>query len=176
MRCPRCATFFALVALITTAIPMHAGVRWELIKWQIARTFPEVPTITTEELAAMLAHGQRPLLLDVRTRAEFEVSHLPGARHVEPKSDPNRVEVPARKDASIVTYCAVGYRSAEFARALRAAGFTNVRNLEGSIFQWANEDRPLEKRDGAATTVHPFDRVWGSLLKKERRANVASER
>ena len=42
-----------------------------------------------------------------------------------------------------MTYCAVGYRSAEMATQLRAAGFTNVRNLEGSIFQWANEHRPL---------------------------------
>jgi rhodanese-related sulfurtransferase len=39
----------------------------------------------------------------------------------------------AAKDVPVVTYCAVGYRSAEFTTRLRAAGFTHLQNLEGSI-------------------------------------------
>lgn len=38
-------------------------------------------------------------------------------------------------------------------------------NLEGSIFAWANEGRPLVDDKGLATKVHPYDAKWGELLK-----------
>jgi hypothetical protein len=84
------------------------------------------------------------------------------------------VPLPTRKDAAIITYCSVGYRSAEFARSLRAAGYTNIRNLEGSIFQWANEGRPLAPAGTSAQKVHPYSRFWSGLVKKERRADLSA--
>ena len=75
----------------------------------------------------------------------------------------------------IVTYCSVGYRSAGVAQRLRAAGFTQVYNLEGSLFRWANEGRPLYRGDTLVHQVHPYDRVWGTLLKEELRAYIPSE-
>jgi rhodanese-related sulfurtransferase len=160
-------------ALLSVAATSYAA-RWELVKRQIAAKFPEVPSITTTELAALLADKQaaKPFLIDVRTRAEFDVSHLQGAHHVEPDSEPSQLELAVAKQAPIVTYCAVGYRSAAFARKLRAAGFTNVRNLEGSIFQWANEDRPVVKDGKPAQTVHPYDGFWGTLLKEQKREKI----
>jgi len=69
-----------------------------------------------------------------------------------------------------VTYCSVGYRSAKMAQRLRNAGYTNVQNLEGSIFEWANEHRPLV-RDGEPTKqVHPYSALRGHLLRDEVRA------
>jgi hypothetical protein len=76
-------------------------------------------------------------------------------------------------DLPIVTYCSVGYRSGAFAERLRSAGFTNVVNLEGSIFRWANEGRPLFRSARPVTEVHPYNRTWGLLLKEDRRAGVA---
>jgi hypothetical protein len=74
------------------------------------------------------------------------------------------------KETPIVTYCAVGYRSGALATKLREAGFTSVRNLEGSIFQWANEHRPLVRGDEPVTTVHPYSSLWGRLLIDDARA------
>ena len=104
----------------------------------------------------------KPVLLDVRTQAEFDVSRIAGARRVDP--DAKSVALP--KDTLIVTYCSVGYRSAKFAQRLQEAGFTNVRNLEGSIFQWANEGRATEP----SAKVHPYNEKWGALLDPARRA------
>ena len=162
-------------ALLAVAATAYAA-RWEVVKRQIAAKFPEVPSITTAELAGLLAdtHAEKPFLIDVRTRAEFDVSHLQDAHHVEPDSEPAQLKLAVAKQAPIVTYCAVGYRSAAFARRLRAAGFINVRNLEGSIFQWANEDRPLVKDGKPVQTVHPYDGFWGSLLKEEKREKIPS--
>ncbi len=137
------------------------GVTWPAIKARIAKEFPSVKSIGTAELAKT---EPKPVLLDVRTVAEFDVSRLAGARRVDPDAAATTVALP--KNTPIVTYCSVGYRSAKFAKRLQEAGFTNVRNLEGSIFQWANEGRPIEP----GTKVHPYNKKWGVLLDAARRA------
>ena len=145
---------------------------WALVNAKIRRDFPNVQRISTTELAAWLADSTRPapLLLDVRTRAEFDLSHLARARQVEPESPASVISEP--KDQPIVTYCSVGYRSGAFAEKLRAAGFTRVVNLEGSIFRWANEGRPVMRGNQQADKVHPYNGTWGLLLKRAYRAET----
>ena len=149
----------AIGTALIAALFAWPGVTWPAIKARIAKEFPNVKSISTTELAKAVP---KPVLLDVRTAAEFDVSHLASARRVDP--DANSIALP--KDTPIVTYCSVGYRSAKFAQRLQGAGFTNVRNLEGSIFQWANEGRATEP----SAKVHPFDKKWGVLLDPARRA------
>jgi rhodanese-related sulfurtransferase len=141
---------------------------WRLINAKIQADFPEVRRTTTDELAAALATRNKPVLLDVRTKAEFDVSHLEGAIRVEPGSGPAAISIP--KDQPIVTYCSVGYRSAAFAKKLGEAGYRNGTNLEGSIFRWANENRPLVHEGQPTDKVHPYNRLWGILLDKSHRA------
>ena len=166
-------TILLVLALCLGVVACSRWLGWQALNAEIRRRFPGVSRIRTPELAAWLGDATRPppRLLDVREPAEYQVSHLANARQVEPGSDPAALGLP--KDTPIVTYCSVGYRSAQYAQALRQAGFTNVRNLEGSIFEWANEDRPLIKDDGQpAERVHPYNETWGLLLKPARRARV----
>ena len=160
-----------LALSLTLSASAHA-IGWSLVNAKIRTEFPDVKRITTAELAERLADTKRdaPVLLDVRTRAEFDVSHLKSARHIEPGSDASAIKVP--KDAPIVTYCSVGYRSGRFAQKLLAAGYTNVVNLEGSIFRWANEGRPVFRNGRQVEQVHPYNGTWGLLLKKKNRADV----
>lgn len=148
------------------------SVDWFLLKKSLRQKFPKVEWISTSELADWLADKTRPtpVLLDIRTPDEWRVSHLPGARRVDPKTTAETAASGLPKDRPIVTYCAVGYRSGEMAERLRAAGFSKVRNLEGSIFQWANEHRPLVRGDERVSQVHPYNRFWGRLLKDDVRA------
>ncbi len=145
---------------------------WQALNAAIRHRFPGVSRIRTPELAAWLDDAKRtpPRLLDVREPAEYQVSHLANAQQVEPGSDPAALGLP--KDQPIVTYCSVGYRSAKYAQKLRQAGFTNVRNLEGSVFEWANEGRPLVTDGHPAEQVHPYNKTWGLLLDPARRAPV----
>jgi rhodanese-related sulfurtransferase len=142
------------------------SVDWFLLKKSLRTKFSNVQWISTSELAVWLADKGRPapVLLDVRTPAEWNVSHLPGARRVDPSASAESATAGLKKETPIVTYCAVGYRSGEMAQRLRAAGFTHVRNLEGSIFQWANEHRPLVRGDERVVQVHPYNTFWGRLL------------
>lgn len=141
----------------------------ETVKAEVRAKYPDVKGLSTRELADWLADAKRkpPVLVDARSEAEYAVSRIPGARRAEKVSA--LADVP--KDAPIVAYCSVGYRSAILARKLADAGYTNVVNLEGSIFEWANDGRPLEKDGGKAERVHPYDETWGKLLKPDKRAN-----
>ncbi len=156
----------------------RGSLSWQSVRSLIARDFPGVPSITTDSLARRLALPAPPLLLDAREPAEFAVSHLPGARRVGPDVGAEALRqtlagVP--RGQPIVVYCSVGYRSAGVAQKLRGAGFTDVVNLEGSIFQWANEGRPLVRGDSLVREVHPYSRAWGRLLRPERRAQAETE-
>ena len=160
-----------LALLVASATRGHAF-GWAIVNAKIRSEFPDVPRITTAELAAWLNDPKRPAprLLDVRTRAEFDVSHLRGATHVEPGAAVS--DLGGGKDQAIVTYCSVGYRSGAFAKKLRDAGYTNVANLEGSIFRWANEGRAIVSSGRSTDKVHPYNRTWGLLLKRQHRADV----
>jgi 3-mercaptopyruvate sulfurtransferase SseA len=74
------------------------------------------------------------------------------------------------RTTEIVLYDAVGYCAAELATRLRASGFTRVQCLDGSIFQWANEHRPLVRDGDHVTQVHPYKQFWGRLLSDDVRA------
>lgn len=167
------------VAVVLGLLAFGAGLlyasRWTIVNGAIRREFPDVREISTAELAAWLKDEARPapLLLDSRTRAEYEVSHLPGAEYAGLDSDFILPEEP--RDRPIVTYCSVGYRSAKLARQLQALGYTNVRNLRGSIFKWANEGRPVLRDGKTVAEVHPYNGLWGLLLEKRHRARVASD-
>ena len=142
---------------------------------KLVRTrFPSVQQLSTQELSAWLKDGRKPqpAVLDVRTQAEFDVSHLPGARRVDPEAKAADVVPMLEKGRPVVTYCSVGYRSSAMADRLRKAGLAQVSNLEGSIFQWANEGRPLQTNGKPATKVHPYNATFGKMLDEQRRAEV----
>ena len=173
-RVPNARLGLLMTGLIVAALALLGmrSIDWFLLKQSLRHRFPKVEWITTAQLADWLADKQRqpPVLLDVRTEDEWNVSHLPGARRVEPNASSEKATAGMPKETPIVTYCAVGYRSGALATKLRAAGFTSVRNLEGSIFQWANEHRPLVREDEPVTIVHPYSSLWGRLLIDDARA------
>lgn len=173
-RFPNARLGLLLTGLIVLALAFFGmqSFGWFFLKKSLRSKFTSVEWISTAELADWLANKGRPapVLLDVRTPAEWDVSHLPGARRVDPNAPAESVAGGLPKETPIVTYCAVGYRSGETATRLRAAGFTNVRNLEGSIFQWANEHRPLVRGEEPVSQVHPYNSFWGRLLNDDVRA------
>lgn len=139
---------------------------WASLGQAIRSRYPEVRHISTGEFASLLEKDIPPIL-DVRTADEFGISHLERARHV-----PNEASVIAalagiERHQAIVVYCAVGYRSAQTADLLKRRGYVNAVNLEGSIFAWANEGRPVFRGIERVTEVHPYNDYWGKLLRKD---------
>ena len=86
------------------------------------------------------------LLLDVRTRAEYESSHIVGAIRVADGAIAKRLIEAFRTDSPggrVVAYCTVGYRSAQFALRMASVGCTQIENLEGGIWAWAAAGQPI---------------------------------
>ncbi|MBE9100227.1 rhodanese-like domain-containing protein [Vacuolonema iberomarrocanum] len=141
---------------------MARSLAWKIIRRLVRWRFLGIRFISTEALATWLTQPNPPVLLDVRDAEEFAVSHLPNAHHA-PTLDAVR-HLPIETNTPIVAYCSVGYRSAQFVQQLQDAGFSQAMNLEGSIFQWANEGRSLVRDRQPVQAVHPYAAVWKVLL------------
>ena len=159
---------FLVSALLAFMSCRKAPSDWEKTKSWVRSEFPDVEHVSAEDLRLRLDSGRpdrkAPIVLDVRTVDEYEVSHLSGAIRVDPEGDlPDFLRV-LDHQAPVVAYCSVGYRSSRLVERLKKEGFTDAKNLEGSIFEWANKGYPLERDGALVQEVHPYDAEWGRLL------------
>lgn len=121
----------------------------------------KVDTISSQELQKMLVTGQ-VLLLDSRANAEYEVSHLEGAKFIGYESPDYQILEGADKSQPVVIYCSVGKRSEDIGVELKKRGFTQVYNLFGGIFDWTNRGYPVVNSSGfEVKKVHPYSTAWG---------------
>jgi 3-mercaptopyruvate sulfurtransferase SseA len=71
----------------------------------LPQTREEVPRITLDELRGLLASPRKIVLIDTRSRAEYETAHIPGAISMPyTEVDARHRELP--RATKIVTYCA----------------------------------------------------------------------
>jgi rhodanese-related sulfurtransferase len=87
-----------------------------------------------------------PLILDVRTRIEWEASRVAGAVNV-PVTELNaKLDALAlQKDRPTVAICLSAHRSIPAVRLLKAHGIANVRQLKGGMRAWWKAGLPTEK-------------------------------
>jgi rhodanese-related sulfurtransferase len=149
---------------ITLAFFGLFGISWEAIDEGIEEKYPQVEFISGDELNDQYQDSASafPFIFDVRAKSEFEISHLKTAANL--VSADQIAKIVSDKNAEIVVYCSVGYRSAGVADELRLMGYRNVRNLHHSIFEWANKNYILVNVNGVTDKVHPFNKKWGTLL------------
>ncbi len=122
-----------------------------------------VPLISVDSLK----HLKNVYLLDTREKEEFEVSHLKNARNVGFIWFDMRDVYDIPRDATVVVYCSVGYRSEKIGEKLIRDGYEHVFNLYGSIFEWANEGNPLYKSNGVQTTeIHTYNKKWSKWVER----------
>lgn len=107
------------------------------------------------------------VLLDTRKKVEYNVSHIPGAIWVGELMDDNLLNsLQLKKSQSIVVYCSVGVRSEVYGNQMKNRGFTQIKNLYGSIFAWKNAGFPIIDLSGKETEkVHIYSKIWGKYLK-----------
>lgn len=121
-----------------------------------------VPLIGVSELKDI----QREVyIFDTREWDEYQVSHIKGASYLGYDNfDKNRLKnVP--KDATIVLYCSVGYRSEKIGNKLKQLGYYKVFNLYGSIFEWVNQGNPIVDMNGNATNrLHTYNKAWSKWV------------
>ena len=111
--------------------------------WMAAgRTLARGDTIGAREAAALARRGAT--ILDVRSQAEWDAGHVPGAEHVPLGALLERVDrLPAGRP--LVVHCQGGGRSAIAASLLAAHGVSDVVNLVGGFSEWSAAGLPVER-------------------------------
>ena len=107
------------------------------------------------------------IFLDARERKEFDVSHIQNARYVGVSEFNMSSVADLAKNKGIVVYCSIGKRSEDLTLKLQKAGFTNVRNLYGGIFEWVNQGHKVyDMKNKATANVHAYNKFWGKWLER----------
>jgi rhodanese-related sulfurtransferase len=100
---------------------------------------PTADVITSPELHTLLESPTAPRVVDVRTPAEFETSHIAGSYNVPlDVVDQLGTEIARRLDGDhdVVLVCRSGQRSTKAQALLRNAGLSSGRVLENGITDW----------------------------------------
>ena len=95
--------------------------------------------ITQEEAKQIMDTTNGYILLDTRTREEYDQSHIPGALLIPHTEIAERAEAELPdKDQVILVYCRSGNRSKQASAVLAELGYTNVKEF-GGIHTWPYE-------------------------------------
>lgn len=142
---------FLLLVLTLGAAPVAGSQTLSDIEARLVEKYPSVQVISPEDLTGEIARAGDLLLLDVRTQAEFRVSHIAGAIRVDPQASTKSISALIKEQGSpelVVLYCSVGYRSTRMANRLQKIlppdSDVHLYNLSGGVFLWHNQKRPLE--------------------------------
>ncbi len=126
-----------------------------------------VPVLSVEQVIKDSTRGF--LFLDAREKDEFDVSHIPGARHIGYDNFDIDIINGVSRNTPILVYCSIGYRSDKIGGKLKKAGFSNVYNLYGSIFEWANQGHRLVDIGGQPTfKLHTYNKKWSKWVDNSR--------
>ncbi|WP_026836559.1 rhodanese-like domain-containing protein [Gillisia sp. JM1] len=127
-----------------------------------------IPYISVEELK-MQSNNEKVFILDAREKEEFEVSHLKNSVYVG-YNDFSAESVTSKikdKSVPIVVYCSLGIRSENISEKLKDAGYTNIKNLYGGIFEWMNKGYSVyESSNNETQKIHAFSKHWTKYLNK----------
>jgi rhodanese-related sulfurtransferase len=109
---------------------------------------PTADVITSPELHTLLESPTAPRVVDVRTPAEFETSHIAGSYNVPlDVVDQLGPEIARRLDghSDVVLVCRSGQRSTKAQTLLRNAGLSSGRVLENGITDWEGQGFAVDR-------------------------------
>lgn len=155
---------FMVLLLLLSVLKLNAQETLsELLKQYNTETIPYISVEALNQIKSSV------IILDTREATEYKVSHLKDAKHVGHdffSIDSIQQKLP-HKASTIVVYCSLGIRSETIAHHLKKAGYTNVKNLYGGIFEWKNNDLPIYNMNNKETdSIHAFSEAWSKWLKK----------
>lgn len=125
-----------------------------------------VPTIS---VADAYESKQEYIFFDAREINEYDVSHIENAIHIGYYDfDIKYIDGNIPKDAQIIVYCSIGYRSEVIGEKLKKAGYQKVFNLYGSIFEWVNQHHPIFDIKGNQTQkLHTYNKKWSKWVEDQ---------
>lgn len=102
--------------------------------------------ISRESLLQKMREKPAPLIVDVRSKGEYERDHIAGAVHIPLYSVGSGLKERGTPPTErIVLYCEHGPRAALAGLRLYFSGYGQVSSLEGHLQGWRASGLPLEK-------------------------------
>jgi cytochrome c peroxidase len=126
------------------------------------------PQPVAKEISAieLQERGGSVVVLDVRTAAEFEAGHVPGAINISHDELAGRLdEVEAYREREVVVYCERGGRASKAQEVLAAQGFQKLAHLTGDMSGWREAGHPVQTPQDEAKNrlVTSASAIFGTL-------------
>ncbi|MET8910100.1 rhodanese-like domain-containing protein [Micromonospora sp. NPDC004551] len=103
-------------------------------------------TLDAATLRELIDSGRSPRLLDVRTPAEFETVHIPGAYNVPlDLLKEHREELRNHLAEDVVLICRSGARATQAGQTLAGVGLPNLKVLDGGMLAWQAANAPTRQ-------------------------------
>ena len=104
-----------------------------IIAFIIYYTFQSPNLVSSKEAKELIQKKQVDVVLDVRTKIEYNLGHYPEALHIPTANLNDQVEtlIPDKK-TRILIYCNTGQRARYATDLLRGKGYKNVNYIAGS--------------------------------------------
>ncbi|MDD5057754.1 MAG: rhodanese-like domain-containing protein [Sideroxydans sp.] len=144
----------------------------------INEALTRVKEIMPWDLSRALAAGSKPMLLDIREAAEFDLLRIPGSINVprgvleqscEWDYDETVPELASSREQEIVVICRSGKRSVLAADVLLKMGFSNVVSLRTGVRGWSDYEQPMTNAKGEELDADDGDVVLAPRLRPEQR-------
>jgi len=103
----------------------------------------------TVDAANKLLENNQVLMIDVRTKAEWEATGIPFGSHCVELQNPDFLKEISKlcdgdKTTGIALSCLSGHRSKKATRQLKSAGYNNLVCVEGGIIEWTAQNLPVQ--------------------------------
>lgn len=154
-----------MLFFLASALPALAQVKSSSFNFTLKMLLSrDVPEITVTDAAK---NASNFLFLDAREQKEYNVSHLPNTKFIGYDNFNIASLTGVAKDKPLIVYCSIGKRSEDITRKLKKAGYVNVHNLYGGIFEWVNTGNTVYDLQNKPTDkVHAYRKFWGKFLDK----------
>ncbi|MBF0194508.1 MAG: rhodanese-like domain-containing protein [Magnetococcales bacterium] len=118
-----------------------------VLRAQVFSRILGVKKLTVHELVEKLGANPPIVLIDVRTKAEYDAGHAKGSRLIPLNELKGRVEEVKKMcpDSTVAVVCRSGNRSLSGTVILKRAGFENVYNVSGGMIHWEGQGYPVRK-------------------------------
>lgn len=125
-----------------------AGLTIAIIYTELARLMRGYKALRPAELTTLI-NRDNALVVDLSATNDYLGGHIAGSRSVQiAQFDPESKLLASAKALPVVMVCRNGQASADAAKRLKKAGFTQVHWLDGGVQAWQQADLPLVKGRG----------------------------
>lgn len=131
------------------------------------------------DLDDSLGKDEKPLIVDIREPAKFDLGHIEGSLHVprgqlEGACEWNYLETEPQlvtaRERQVILVCCSGRRSALAARTMMSMGYRDVKSLKTGIKGWNDSDLPLVDAKGAIVDADELDETLSMPIPPEKLA------